>query len=586
MAGLRIKLESDGDGGVRPATVCAAGVAPVTGTAIGELCGCEECPICCGTGNQCAHWARLDAPLLANPAEIVQDVAAVPYANRMNGWTKLGTAFDVVVTASGTESTDNGAGYVETATIDLAPRRMRFRLGPFGATNAELIDLFGATTNEEGIWKTWGFNGGATMGTWAAADVPLGFAPVEPPCSQWYYDEGRFNGTHTWEATGETTVSKTASDGIAADLEIPASSLDALRLLFPPLSKQAFVSVEHPDPISTILCDGLVWGPYWTAVNATRTVEPRSVNLGDPVHGEAYQSDLDAIDPDERFAARQTLLRAGFSFTASAGGGFYSVTLTVDHGEIASASWLEDDDFIGGGGFDRDVTISFALERIPEAACPAYDSLPANDCEPVAWVNRVGRECHNPKRVVIYDPTTRPTPIEDYPTFLHTGDDDVERRYIATDEASPLDAEAVTWSDDDCPPPPGPGRCIAEICNPLDIGPDQPATVIYDVDPVLGAGNGRVRLRIEFPNPACPDRTCIEWIEYRPTATATEDPRTLNTQHLPGTPCLVPTRYGQCIGCDDPIIVPTIMEGGMLAMGMGGDPMSAQMRHFGGGCCG
>lgn len=579
MAGLRIKLESDGDGGVRPATVCAAG------EAIGEVCGCEVCPICCGTGNQCEHWARLDAPLLDNPAKIVQDVAGVPYANRMNGWTRLGTAFDVVVTATGTEEFDNGAGYVEAATISLAARRMRFRLGPFGATNAELIDLFGSTTSEEGIWLAWAINGGGAMGTWQAADVPLGYELVEPPCSQWYYDPGLFNGTHTYAETGETTITKTAVDGIADDLSIIASSFNPLLSLLPPLSKQAFVSIAEPDPISNILCDGLVWGPYWSAGNATRTVEPRSVNLGDPVHGEAYRADWDAIDPDERFAARQLLLRVGANFVASAGGGSYSITLTVDHGETTSASWVEDDQFIGGGSYTQDVTITFALERIPEAACPAYDSLPANDCEPVAWVNRVGRECNNPKRVVIYDPTTRPTPILDYPTFLHTagGKDDVERRYIATDEASPLDAQAVTWTEDVCPEPPGPGRCIAEICNTLDIGPAVPATVVYDVDPVLGAGNGRVRLFRSFPNPACPERDCVEWIEYRPTATTTEDPRTLNTQHLGGTPCLVPTRYGQCVGCDDPIIVPTIMEGGMLAMG---DPMLAQMRHFGGGCCG
>jgi hypothetical protein len=45
----------------------------------------------------------------------------------------------------------------------------------------------------------------------------------------------------------------------------------------------------------------------------------------------------------------------------------------------------------------------------------------------------------------------------------------------------------------------------------------------------------------------------------------------------------VPTRSGRCVGCDEPIPVPTLMAGGMA---LGVDPMEAQMRHFGGGCCG
>jgi hypothetical protein len=93
-----------------------------------------------------------------------------------------------------------------------------------------------------------------------------------------------------------------------------------------------------------------------------------------------------------------------------------------------------------------------------------------------------------------------------------------------------------------------------------------------------------VRLTVVFPNPACPeDRTCTEWIEYRPTTEETEDPATPTAAHIPGTPCLVPTRSGRCVGCDEPIPVPTLMAGGMA---LGVDPMEAQMRHFGGGCCG
>jgi hypothetical protein len=576
MAGLRIKLESDGAGGVRPATVCA------DGEVLGELCGCEACPICCGTGNQCEHWARLDAVLLADPAEEVQDVADIPYFNRVNGWTKFGTAFDVVVTASGTESFDNGLGYVETATITLAERRMRFRLGPFGATNAELIALFGAPTAEGGMWKSWDTNGGANVRTFVADASPLGYA-VSATCSQWWYDEGLWNGTHSYAETGETTIEKTAVDGIAADLDIPASPLNALLALFPPLRQQDFVSVSEPTPISNILCDGHLWSHYWDAINANRTTSPFSANLADPTHGETFRPPWLDSDPDVAAAAQETLKRIGASFSAAAGGGSYSVVLTVDHGEVSSASWTEEDEFIGGGGFSRDVSISFALERITEAQCPAYDSLPANACDPPDWIYRVGRECNNPSRVVIYDPTTRPTPVEDWPTFLHTGDDAIERRYLATDEPSPLAAETVTWTEDPCPTP-TPTRCIAEICNTLDIGPDRPATVVYTVDPVLGAGNGRVRLTVVFPNPACPeDRDCTEWIEYRPTDEETEDPATPAALHIAGTPCLVPTRSGRCVGCDEPIPVPTLMAG---PMAMGIDPMAAQMRHFGGGCCG
>lgn len=575
MTGVRIRMLTDGAGGARPAAACGDGRAVV------RLCGCEVC-VCCGTGNQCLYYGDLDAALADDPCAEVQAVAGIAHANRLNGWTRLGTAFDVVITAACTYLYSD-IGHDIAAALTVEPRRLRFRLGPAEATNAELIDLFGPTTDEAGVWLQWGRDGGGLVNKYRSCDSPAGVCS-DGPCQRWWYDRGHYTGTHTYEETGEATISKSAEGGIAADLDIPISPLNGHLSLLPPLVRQALVRSDN-TLVSNILCDGMAWGVFGRVLDAggyPAELKPAPLSIGHPVHGAAYRPPWWSTDPCEQAAETIKLNRAGGSFTASAGGGNCAISVAIQHGEEASLVYSHNETAVGGGtAIDETWSITVKLERIPEAQCPAYDSLPANECEPVEWEHRVGRACGNPARVVIFDPATRPTPAEDWPTFLHTGDDEIERRYIATDEASPLDAEAVTWSEDDCPDP-TPLRCIAHICAEHLISEVRPATVVYTVNTLIGAGNGRVRLSRNFPNPACPqDRTCVEWVEYRPTLVETDDPRTPATEHIGGTPCMHPYLYGICVGCDEPGPIPE--SEGLMHLP---NPMAAQLKHFGGGCCG
>lgn len=120
-----------------------------------------------------------------------------------------------------------------------------------------------------------------------------------------------------------------------------------------------------------------------------------------------------------------------------------------------------------------------------------------------------------------------------------------DRRYaiggpLVDQEPRPVDS----YSPDPCPPPSG-RFAIATKCDPFTPGP---ATVIYEIDPALGAGNGAVRLVNSFPNPACPTRTCTEIIQYRPTTEPSDGPADLRTAHLNGTACALPYQV-TCQSC-------------------------------------
>lgn len=162
-------------------------------------------------------------------------------------------------------------------------------------------------------------------------------------------------------------------------------------------------------------------------------------------------------------------------------------------------------------------------------------------------------------------------------------------RYRLTSEQTVAPPLPVTFIPEVCPvDPPTADFAIAERCDPFDpLGPD---TVVYAVDPAIGLGQGAVRLIIQYPNPACPERACTSILQYRPTATPADGPATPGTAHLNGTACGLPTQTS-CQSCPadpnpgDPIFRPRSAGDAMLEA-MGFDPDEELRRVRSGGCCG
>lgn len=250
----RVETIPDGDGGVAAALGCADGRAVI------RLCGCG-CS-CCGTGNQCRLWADIDQPMLDSGDPSLVAAAGVSYHNRVNGWTRLGAGFDVVVTVSGSYAYKLAGGGIEgTGTLDIGPRRVRYRLGPVpeDASPTALAALFGAPASGE--WVVW-----EPATRW----VPDGEGWDQEACQYWWVDQGVATGEHTWNEAGEPDATETIEDGPVGNLDIAHSPLRTLLFLVPPVRRQTFLGVaagDAPsvvtggDPISPILCDGVVWGP-------------------------------------------------------------------------------------------------------------------------------------------------------------------------------------------------------------------------------------------------------------------------------------------------------------------------------------
>lgn len=603
----RVETIPDGDGGVAAALGCADGAAVI------RLCGCGGCLVCCGTGNQCVYYAALDQALIDTGEPEIAAIASVPHANRLNGWTRLGSAFDVIVTVDASLEVDQSAYTSQqvkfSEEITLAPRRLRYRLGPNGLLPEERVALFGPTADPRGEWLE--------------ADHGTSIGPNDPPyCpySTWYVDVGAFTGTHVYEYedfADTYSLDVSATDGEAADLESTANGVPFVTPLDPLLRIQApLVDQSAADAASPYPCDALVWG---AANNWLSYAGQDNGVLGQIAGGHLYPLPLAMsegdwaddfrppwwdLDPVVASAEVERLHRVGGTFNASAGGGSCSISVAVSHGEESSVHWTHEEtapENIGSMSLSFAVTVK--LERVDSAQCAGYGSLPANACDPVDWEHRVGRACNKSGEVVIYDPATRPGPPEDYPTFLHTGADAVERRYLATDEPSPLPAESVTWSEDACPTP-GPRRAVR--CRDTGLARLAPEEIAYDPYP-LGEGVGKVRYTFvidQHYNDQCMIRRCTYVVWYTPTAEPA-DPGAPVGVHLAGEPCEDSDSY-QCmlVGCP-PGVLPRPIDPcdqanpphwcveSTMTMGLMSergapmpDPMAAQLKHFGGGCCG
>ncbi len=161
-------------------------------------------------------------------------------------------------------------------------------------------------------------------------------------------------------------------------------------------------------------------------------------------------------------------------------------------------------------------------------------------------------------------------------------------RYRLTSESTVAPPLPVTFIPEVCPVDPPTGDFgIATKCDPF--FPNAPATVVYAVNQSIGLGNGAVRLIVQYPNPACPTRSCTAIVQYRPTTQASSGPATPGTAHLNGTACSLPTQV-TCQACpsdpnpNDPVSPRSAGDAMLDAMGF--DPAEELRRVRAGGCCG
>jgi hypothetical protein len=182
----------------------------------------------------------------------------------------------------------------------------------------------------------------------------------------------------------------------------------------------------------------------------------------------------------------------------------------------------------------------------------------------------VAVKCIDPNVEISVNLDDRPTP--QHITVIYNGD----RYAVSTKNTSTLPV-SVQWSTDLCQNQ----FAIATKCRPFAQGPD---TVVYAINPAVGAGNGAVRLVLTYPNPECPDRTCTAIIQYQPTTQITDGPATPGTAHLNGTACGLPEQI-TCQSCDGPV-GPGRSTGDDMLDAMGFDPEEELRRIRSGGCCG
>lgn len=147
--------------------------------------------------------------------------------------------------------------------------------------------------------------------------------------------------------------------------------------------------------------------------------------------------------------------------------------------------------------------------------------------------------CPNPKKraymcdgtgFITYDETTRPDLLHN--TLLYE-----DERYYITSEVSTDPAVAVEWSTGICPVG---DYAIANICIPDEANFLTPSSIVYRVDPNLGAGNGIVKLFDLTPNPSCPAdaaSSCVVTTYYLPTTTSATGPEQIYSSHTDGLGC-------------------------------------------------
>lgn len=535
---------SQGPGGVLARLVGIDGVAP---------CCCEGC---CGTGNQCTHYATLDVPDF--PPGHAAMAAVTPFAGRLEGWTRLGTAFDVQVSLRIEESRRQTDGSVRRDTL-AADGLHRFRFGPVGMSEEQATEMFGPPAVSDGdrksgwvpdmIIRQWTYRDGA----WWQVD----------PCGQWYLDNGPWSG----DVTGENE-NFSVSHGLATDFPFPGSGSPPATLRSP-VYLQPYRGVSNDGEIfhSPLRVDGVVWGPY--GYNPALLL------------GYWYPPPLLNMTTVE--AAR--IARVGGSASWSEGNAERSLSYSVNHGESMVSHYVRSArNTYSWGTAEETSDRRETYTLIRGDPCASYASLPPNACppplpnriarrcddenvwvsydpedrpspehrtfrhddhtwratdEPTAedpisgqqWSTRrcpaIGERCDNPSAPpVYYDPDTRPD--ETYITFDHGG-----HKYLATGVPASGVPQAVTWSQDACPPLSG-NYYKAYACGSK--WPHHPSELVYEHNPAVGApGDGGVVYSTEGPNDSCeppnPDSKCRHTTTYIATDEPAAGPPTPGARH-------------------------------------------------------
>lgn len=562
--------------------------------------GCHCAPagcVCCSTGNQCLLWADTDADDAAGWSAAVADfVAATPFFDRLNGWTRLGLGFDTRTDYRWAVSVDRpGADEgVETAAEvwRYAGHRRRYRLTPVGADAAGVAAI------------------------WGPAEGPTGWTPARDPvtgqrltidryreqsglflpeaCMALWVDVGGYTGSFErtdTEFPDDDTV-RAVEGGTAADFYPPAApgtypadfAVNSDEVM--PFTRQLFDRGTDPDgnPLvaSPVPCDGIVWAGFALRRPPAVPPVPRGAGLAYPWEGSTDDARIALLGFDRVGAAAAvsgTTVFNGLTVDASE-----TMEHSVVHGEEATANTRHAGTYtVPGGGpelravYERDVSV-----RLTRAAvCPELDTLPDNPCAPPAFTRRLGRACDDHGVTVAYDPATRPGTAAQFPTFLFG-----TRRYRATDEPTQRPAEAVDWSAEPCGP--AGGLFWAEKCR-LPYSLLTPERIVVERNPNIPTD--AVTLVVQFPNPACPDTgaVCVIQSRYRLTDETADGPATPGALHVTGVACALPD-WGRCTACPseptDPsdISRPSGQRGGGGGGGGGGDPppdpMAAQMAYF------
>lgn len=446
-----------------------------------QLCGCDAPgPGCCGTGNQCVVWAEEDYLLGVDfDADETPDIAAekkaivagIPYAGRLEGWTRLGDAFNVVTTYlhESDSSGDGGDGMpaLTTALRLSYTRTDRYRVGPPGLPQSELALLFGAPTGPLGQWSTFG----AILR--AAGPDALGTLVW---CSNLYVDRGGFTGEASFAASSDDSGDYDIAFTDALNLPVPTTpgfpTEGAGPIRIQDYRRPGF-AWPGVDPVysSPLFVSGVVWVPFQSelfnppgpptvlglcpladGVNITYKWRPT------PFGG------VDGIDYDDAerlrfFTEAVRWRRQGnadqisedcFNSSTNTTSRYYAHERTVDHGETAfdqRTNTRIETYPLGLPAESSDLTrIEHTLVRLTDCLDGTEldgEGLPDNACEPVVIDARVGYRCDDGSVGPAYDRTTRPD--DTYLTFLVDG-----VRYRASEQPTARTPVTVEWSTDPC----------------------------------------------------------------------------------------------------------------------------------------
>ena len=211
---------------------------------------------------------------------------------------------------------------------------------------------------------------------------------------------------------------------------------------------------------------------------------------------------------------------------------------------FSAMRWFSDNDFDYGRPFSEtqttDITIGFP--GTTAKVTPVFGNC--NE-QPETDGFVYAEKCNDETVKIVVDLFSNDGP-QGYVEYL--GD-----RYTVTGNRAAGPPVAVQWVNQKCDVvvPPEPDFAIATICpssalTGATVG--APSTIVYAVNPAIGAGFGGVSFTAQYPNPACPDgeSLCSTILRYNATATPATGPGV--GLHLAGSSCATLPRT-LCLAC-------------------------------------